>query len=158
MHAAHPHPDRSPPPAFDWLALLLAPAIVPALGSLALVITSPGSDPLSGFLFWFAVSCVVSYGATLALLLPALHLAARFAAPGIFASGLLGAALGGAVYLPLVWVMYKASGLDSGPPEGSFIDYLLRDLGDPFTLFFPVAGFVTAALYRGIAARRPHDR
>jgi len=148
-------PPSVPPSLFDWRALLLAPAVVPALGALALVIASPGSDPFSGFLFWFAIGSLVSYGATLVLLLPALHLLARFATPGVFACGLLGSVLAIAIYLPLIGVMYQASGPDSGPPEGSFIDYLLRDLGDPLTLFFPAAGFITAALYRCIATCRP---
>ncbi len=142
----------------DWKALLLAPAFIPAAYSLAFILTTSGGNRLLGFLFFFAIGGIVSYGATVILLLPALHLAARVTTLDTFRVAVLGALLGVLTYLPVGWIFYRSSGEDSGPPSGTFAAHLIDQISDPITLSFPVAGLVTAALYwvlSGQGTRRP---
>jgi hypothetical protein len=56
-----------------WKALLIAPAFIPALFSLGFVLSTSGGNRIAGFLILFAIGAVISYGATLALLLPVLR-------------------------------------------------------------------------------------
>lgn len=139
----------------DWKALLIAPIAFPALCSLLIVLPTPGSNPLSAFVLLFAIGCVVSYGATLALLLPVLILfsldTTRLTAARAVA---LGAALGALLYLPLGWILWRASGPDSGPPEDAFTDYLVRSITDPLVLMMPLGGLITTLLYQALAAHR----
>ncbi len=141
----------------DWRALLLAPVFIPTLYCLAFVMSASGGDWLMDFLIIFAIGCVVSYGATLLLLLPVLLVAARIFTLNMPRVCMLGATLGGLTYLPLGWLMYRTSGPDSGPPTATFIDQILAQLADPLTLSFPVAGLVTAALYWVFAGRQAGD-
>ena len=138
----------------DWRALLLAPIFIPALYSLAFVMSTSGGDRLMGFLILFAIGCVISYGATLAMLLPALLVAARLFMLDMRRVCMLGAALGALAWLPLGWIMHRASGPDSGPPTETFGAYLVAQLADPLMLSFPIAGLVTAALYWVLAGRQ----
>ncbi len=141
----------------DWRALLLAPAFIPALYSLAFVMSTSGGDRLMGFLILFAIGCVISYGATLTMLLPALLVAARLFVLDMPRVCLLGAALGSLAWLPLAWIMHRAGGPDSGPALETFGAYLVAQLADPMTLSFPIAGLVTAALYWVLAGRQSGD-
>lgn len=131
----------------DWKALLLAPLPFPALCSLLFVATTSGGDPLMGFLILFAIGAAIAYAATVGLLLPALFVTTRFMAMNTTRAAMLGALLGLVLLLPMAWIMWRASGPDSGPPLDSFFSYLMRDLGDPVMLIFPVGGLVTAMLY-----------
>jgi hypothetical protein len=147
---------------FSWKAVALAPFAVPlavaVAGSAMVAAEGHGSVP-GAFLFFLAIGCLVSYGATACMLLPALAVASRFAALTALRAALLGALLGVAVYMPLAWIMWRASGDDSGPPSDTFVEHTLRDLADPwglaFALAMPLAGLVTAALYWRIAGGRP---
>jgi hypothetical protein len=51
------------------------------------------------------------------------------------------------------------SGVDSGPPQGSFGAYFLRQGFDPIDWAFPVGGLVTATVYWFLAdPRAPKER
>lgn len=130
-----------------WKAVAIAPAFIPALFSLGFVLSTSGGNRLTGFLILFGIGAIVSYGATLALLLPAMKLAARTRPLDTLRVAILGAILGALVYLPLGWIMYRGSGVDSGPPTGSFGAFLIGQLTEPLLLSFPIAGVVTASLY-----------
>ena len=67
---------------------------------------------------------------------------------------LMGLVLGAAVYMPLTWMMWKSSGVDSGPPSETFLAYLLWSF-DPFSVLFPLAGLLTAAIYWWLETRPP---
>jgi hypothetical protein len=43
---------------------------------------------------------------------------------------------------------------DSGPPVENFLTFFWRWLGEPFMLFYPLGGLVTAALYWWLGTRR----
>lgn len=133
---------------FSWKALILAPLPVPLVYSVAFVILSPMSKhPISGFLFCFVLGSVFSYGTTLFLFLPCLFLLSRLTPLTARLTCLMGTLLGGLALLPVDWVMYVTSGVDSGPPQGSFGAYFLRQGFDPIDWAFPVGGLVTATLY-----------
>jgi len=141
-----------------WKALLIAPAFIPALFSLGFVLSTSGGNRIAGFLILFAIGAVISYGATLVLLLPALKFAARSRPLDTPRVAIVGAILGTLIFLPLGWIMYNASGPDSGPPVGSFAEYMIGQLTEPLLLSFPIAGLVTATLYwilSGQSANRP---
>ena len=137
----------------DRKALLLAPLPFPALCSLLFVATTSGGNPLMGFLILFAIGAAIAYLATLGLLLPALALATRLTAMNAAKAAILGDALGLILFLPLEWIMWRASGADSGPPADTFLAHLLRDLGDPVMLIFPIGGITTAVLYWALSSR-----
>jgi membrane protein required for beta-lactamase induction len=135
------------------ITFLLAPLVVPLLCSAALVLLSPGQSPLTGFLFFLAIGSAISYGATFCLLLPTLYLISRFTTPTFLLTSVAGAVLGMLAWLPVAWVSYCASGVDSGPPVESFAAYLLRQFPWPDFWRMLVAGCVTAMLYRYLARR-----
>ena len=132
---------------FSWSAFILAPLAVPALYSAVLTSSTVSKSPFLGFLFIFALGSVFSYCTTLFLFLPSLYLLSRFAALTRTLACASGTLIGVVAFIPVAWVSYRSSGANSGPPKGAFADSFWRDLSEPITLVFPVAGLVTAALY-----------
>ena len=130
---------------FSWKAIVLAPLPVPLIASVVLGL-SPSKDPLFAFLFFFVLGSAFSYGASVFVLWPGLYLVSRFTALTAWLTGLVGTALGCAMYLPVAWVSYRASGDDSGPPSGTFVEYLWRNFWSEGWVFF-AGGLVTALLY-----------
>ena len=141
---------------FSWKALFVAPLPVPFVYSVAFVILSPmGKHPISGFLFCFILGSMFSYGATLFLFLPCLFLISRLIPLTARLTCLLGTLLGGLTLLPVDWVMWTTSGVDSGRPQGSFAAYFLQQGFDPIDWAFVVGGLATATIYWFLAKQRP---
>ena len=150
---------------FSWLALLLAPLLVPLLFAgvftVAYVLDQGTAENwLASFLILLGPSCVVSYGATIFLLLPSLHLLARWRRqrpltwPGVI---LLGAALGLVAFLALSVVVWIANWPEAGQPAENFFVFMFAKDGwawEPVTLAYPASGAATAALYWWLAGRR----
>lgn len=137
---------------FSWKAILLAPLLVPILTGVFFGVVV-GRNRLGAFLFFFVICAVLSYGATLFLLLPTLFLASCFTRLSVWRAGLLGLALGLLVYFPVSWEFYVTSGIDSGPPSGTFLHYLRVNILDDLWPF-PGSGMVTAMLYWLLAKTR----
>lgn len=137
---------------FSWKAVVLAPLAAPLLIGLALTWSS-GGKLLFAFLFFFGLAAVLSYGVSILVFLPCLYLCSRFMGLMAWSTGLLGTVLGMAIYLPFSWVSYGASGDDSGPPTGTFGEYLWRS-GPSEAWIFLAAGLVTALLYWFLAKPR----
>lgn len=135
---------------FTWKAVLLAPLVVPLLFSAAL--SGAGGNLLAGFLFFLVVSAVISYGTTVLLFLPCLWCASGLARLTLARTSALGAALGGAIWLPVARIEWQASGIDSGPPEDPFSVYLWNQLSGWEIWLFIGSGLVTAAVYWLLAA------
>lgn len=135
------------PRVFSWRAILMAPLVVPVLASAALVAGTETRSPWAGFLFFAAAGAVVSYGATVCLLVPSLLIARRRMAVTTLRSTALGAVLGAGLLVPTTWLSWTASGPDSGPPQDTLLAYAARQITDPFNWFFPAAGAFTAGLY-----------
>ena len=135
------------------MALVLAPLPIPFLYSVLLEASAPGKSPVLAILFFTAVGCVVCYGATLFLLLPALFIVSRLRPLTGLVTGFIGTVLGIAVYFPITWQSYLASGDNSGPPEGTYWHYLRHEcFGVDFWACL-VAGLATAMLYWFLATR-----
>jgi hypothetical protein len=98
--------------------------------------------------------CIVSYGTMIFLFLPCLWLLAAWRPMTGLKVCLLGLALGAAVLVPLTWLAWKGSGVDSGPPTESFLHFFVRWVADPFQAIFPLAGLITAGLYWWLGTRR----
>ncbi len=131
---------------FSWKGLVLAPLPVPLIFSALFEISIPDRSPILSFLFFFAMSSVLSYG-TIFFLLPCLSLVSRFTPPTALLTCHLGTVLGGVVYLPIIWQSYLAGGDNSGPPPNSFGEYLRQHLFEGAIYGFIVAGLITAMLY-----------
>jgi hypothetical protein len=142
---------------FSWNALALAPLPVPLVVAIVLAATMGGGNRLAGFVFFLVAGLLISYGATLALLLPACYLLPEKATATTSRAAMLGAVLGELALLPPAWISWRASGPNSGPPQDGFAEHLLRDITDPVTLAFPLAGLVTAVLYRHLADHPPRE-
>ena len=140
----------------SWSAVAIAPLPIALLYSLGLAIAMPGSNPLLSFLFLFALSSVVSYGATVFLLLPCLFVLSTVVRPSAYVTAAVGTGLGCSVYVAAAWIAYHGSGSNSGPPEGSFADYLQRQGLDWGFWAFVVAGLATATLYWILQNRQHH--
>jgi hypothetical protein len=140
---------------FSWRALLLAPPVVTGIYAVLAAMTLLLNEPILGFLLFFAVGCVISYGATVFLLLPALFVLSLFARLSTQLVASLGTVFGALAYLPICFLSYRSSGPDSGPPEETFLGYFLRDLTDWTVWLFPVAGLLTAMLYWKLASLWP---
>jgi hypothetical protein len=142
---------------FSWKALILAPLPVPLGFGALLAFSAPGKDPFGAFLFISALGSVVSFGITIFLFLPCLFVLSRFTPLTASLTGLLGAALGVLVYIPVIWQSYNESGDNSGPPQITFWEYLRRHAFDLDFWFLLVAGLVTAMLY-WFLAKQPSRR
>jgi hypothetical protein len=138
---------------FSWRALILAPLLVPLVLSLGLAIAMPGRSPFLGFLFFFVLGSVFAYGVAIFLFLPGLYLVSRFWPLTVVSTSALGALIGGLGFVAFARISYGASGNDSGPPEGTFGEYLWRDLSGPTVWAFVVAGAITAFVYWFLVSR-----
>jgi hypothetical protein len=141
---------------FSWTGLVLAPLPVPLLFS-ALMLDSP-NGPVLPSLILLVPGCIVSYGTTIFLFLPLLFLLSLWRPMTGLKACLLGAVRGAAVFPPLTLMMWKGSGLDSGPPTESFLAFFLRWVADLTAVIFPLAGLVTAGLYWWLGTWRSHSR
>jgi hypothetical protein len=140
---------------FSWKALILAPLPIPLLFSALFEMSTPGRKPILSLLFFFALGSVLSYSITIFLFLPCLFLVSKLTPLTIRSTGLVGAVIGCLVYLPIAWQSYLASGVDSGPPQGTFGDYL-RQHGFEWDFWaFLLAGLITALLYWYLINQRP---
>ena len=136
---------------FSWTSLLLAPLLVPLMFSAVFVSTS---SPVLSFLILMISSCIISYGTTVFLFLPALFLLSLWRRLTALNVCLLGLVLGAAVFVPVTLMVWKGSGPDSGPPTESFLAFFLRWAADPFTAIYPLAGLLTSGLHWWLATRR----
>jgi hypothetical protein len=132
---------------FNWTSLLLAPLLVPLVFSVVFLSLSGSSNPLISFLILMIPSCIISYGTTIFLFLPALFLLSLLRPLTALNVCLLGLVLGAAVFVPVTAMEWKSSGPDSGPPTENFLVFFLRWAADPLTAVYPVAGLVTAGFY-----------
>ena len=131
---------------FSWTGLILAP-LLPAMFSAALMGIFQTDRPVLAFLILLIPGCIVSYGTTIFLFLPCLFLLSLWRPITGFKVCVLGLVLGAAVIVPLTWMDWKSSGVDSGPPTESFLDFFVRWVADPFMAIYPLAGLITAGLY-----------
>jgi hypothetical protein len=92
-------------------------------------------------------ACLISYGTTIVLFLPALFVLSLLRPVTGWMACLLGIVLGAAMIVPVTVMAWASSGPDSGPPAESFLTFFVRWAADPFMLVFPAAGLATAALY-----------
>jgi hypothetical protein len=138
---------------FSWKALALAPLAIPALYSAAFVLLTPGRNRLMGFVVFAAIGAVLTYGATIVLLLPCLFVLSRVVRLNAVWAGVVGAMLGFALYLPNLWISWNASGVDSGPPTETLAHYVQRNFLSFELPVFVAAGLVTALLYWWLAGR-----
>jgi hypothetical protein len=132
---------------FSWTSLLLAPLVVPLVFSALFLSLSGTSSPVLSFLILMIPSCIISYGTTIFLFLPALFLLSLWRPLTTLNVCLLGLVLGAAVFVPVTLMEWKSSGPDSGPPTENFLVFFVRWAADPLTAVYPLAGLVTAGLY-----------
>jgi hypothetical protein len=138
---------------FSWTGLILAPLLVPTIFSAAVQSLQEENKAL-GFLILMVPSCIISYFATIFLLLPSLYLLSLWRPMTGVKVCLLGLVLGTLTFVPLTWIDWKSSGPDSGPPAESFLTFFLRWAADPFTAIYPLAGLMTSGFYWWLATWR----
>jgi hypothetical protein len=139
---------------FSWTGFILAPLPVPLIASAMTAPLLNGEGPVVlPFLILLIPACAISYGTTVFLFLPALFVLSFVRRVTGWTVCMLGLVLGTAVIVPVTLLAWKASGPDSGPPAESFLTFFARWAIDPFMLFFPVAGLVTAGLYWWLGIR-----
>src|SRR5947208_571861 len=96
---------------FSWKALLIAPLLLPLIGSaLAAPLMRGDGWVVLTFLTLLIPACVISYGTTLLLFLPALFLLSRQWQLTKFSVCALGFLLGAAVIVPIALLAWVASG------------------------------------------------
>ena len=130
---------------FSWKAIVLAALPVPLIASVILAL-APSRNPWQAFLIFFIFGSAFSYGASVFLLLPGLYLVSRFRVLTAWLVGLVGTMMGGAIFLAVALLSYQGSGDNSGPPSGTFAEYLGRTFWTEGWPFF-AGGLVTALLY-----------
>ena len=121
---------------------------------MAPVIGNPGLAIIGAFLLLLVAACVISYGATLILFLPLLFLLSLVTSVTRWMVWLLGLVLGAAVFLPVARLAWATGGPNSGPMNEDFWDFFAGWLTEPFMLFYPLGGLVTAALYWWFGTRQ----
>jgi hypothetical protein len=93
------------------------------------------------------IGSFVSYSATVFLLLPCLYLLSRIMTLRWQWVCVCGMILGAAFFFPMAWISFRSSGPDSGPPTGTFLEFLWRGRTDFINWIFPIAGLITALAY-----------
>src|SRR5262245_58333031 len=131
---------------FNWKALILAPLAALFLFSLA-VASDLANQRFAGFLFFFILGSVLSYGATTLLLIPGLFCLSKMTSLRSYKVCFLGLALGMAVFFPVTFACYLSSGPDSGPPQGTYWAFIASSWSETFTWLFPLGGLITATAY-----------
>jgi hypothetical protein len=81
------------------------------------------------------------------MFLPCLFLISIFTSLTAWLTGLVGIILGNIAYILISWESYVTSGVDSGPPAGTFQNYLTQHLFEWDFWFIISAGLITALLY-----------
>ncbi len=132
---------------FSWTGLMLAPLLAPLLFASVLLSLTGTNSPVLSFLILMIPSCMISYGTTIFLFLPALFLLSSWRPLTSLNVCLLGLVLGMAVFVPVTLMAWKSSGPDSGPPTENPLLFLVRWAADPLTAIYPVAGLMTAGFY-----------
>ena len=105
----------------SWTNLLLAPLLVPLVFSAVFLSLSGTSSPVLSFLILMIPSCIISYGTTVFVFLPALFLLSRWRPLTALNVCMLGLVLGAAVFVPVTLMEWKSSGPVSGPPSENFL-------------------------------------
>ena len=151
---------------FSWKSLLIAPMVIPLLCTMLFFLLAPPArvpqtflETLTFYSIILGIGCFISYGAVYFLLFPALFIASRFVALNARVAALTGLAAGMVVYWCYLWVWYRSSGPDSGPPIGTFLEFVMEH-GNPIGwdgAFVLGAGLVTAILYWVMLGRRQSD-
>jgi hypothetical protein len=134
---------------FSWRGLFLAPLLVPIIACAAMTPSLKGDEApfVLTFLVLLIPACVISYGATLFLFLPALFLLSLLMRVRRWMAWFLGLVLGAAMFLPVAKLAWATGGPNSGPMEEDFWVFFAGWLTEPFMLFYPGGGLMTAALY-----------
>jgi len=134
---------------FSWKGLLLAPLPVPLIASafMAPVLGNPGLATIAAFFLLMVPASVISYGATLFLFLPLLFVLSLLTSVSRWMVWLLGLLIGAAVFVPVARLAWATGGPNSGPMTEDFPVFFAGWLTEPFMLFYPVGGLVTAGLY-----------
>jgi hypothetical protein len=140
---------------FSWNGLLLAPLLVPIVACAVMTpLLKADEAPFTlTFLVLLIPACVISYGAMLFLFLPALFLLSLLRTLTGWAACVLGFVIGAAVFVPVARLAWATGGPNSGPMTEPFGVFFLGWLTEPFMLFYPVGGLVTAALYWWLGTR-----
>lgn len=136
-------------------AFIGALMVVPTVGGVWFT-EFEGKSAAAKFLIGFAVTLVAAAPSALFTFVPALWVLGRVTRPTWWKVWLLGAICGLASYLPFSYVSYQSSGADSGPPEGTYLEYLIRSGLDPFIFLMAGAGLLTAAAYH-LLSRPPRE-
>jgi hypothetical protein len=140
---------------FTWRGLILAPLLAPTVccAVVSCLAGASNANPLLTFLVLMIPGCIVSYGATVFLLLPSLFVLSRLLRTTGLRVCLLGLLLGAEMLLPVALIGWAGSGPDSGPPTEALPSFLLHWLADPMSAVFPLAGLATAGVYWWLGAR-----
>jgi hypothetical protein len=143
---------------FSWRGLLLAPLPVPLIACAVMAPLLRGDGPVVlTFLILLIPACVIAYATTIFVFLPGLFLLSLWRPLTGWMACALGFLLGTAVFVPVTWLAWDTGGPNSGPMAEPFSVFFPRWATEPFMLFFPVAGLVTAAVYWWLGTRR-HSR
>jgi hypothetical protein len=145
---------------FSWNGLLLAPLLVPIVACAVMtpVLKADEAPFVLTFLLLLVPACVISYGAMVLLFLPALFLLSLLRPVTGWMACLLGLVIGAAVFVPVARLAWATGGPNSGHMQEDFWDFFAGWLTEPFMLFYPVGGLVTAALYWWLGTRRHNLR
>lgn len=141
---------------FSWKGFWLAPLVMPVIGCaiMAPVIGNPGLAVIAAFLLLLVAACVISYGSMLFLFLPSLFLLSRLMPVTRRMACLLGLVIGAAVFVPVAKLAWATGGPNSGPMQEEFWGFFAGWLREPFMLFYPLGGLVTAWLYWWFGTKR----
>jgi hypothetical protein len=141
---------------FSWKGFWVAPLVMPVIGCavMAPVLGNPGLAVIATFLLLLVAACIISYGAMLFLFLPMLFVLSRLTDVTRWMVWLLGLVLGAVVFLPVAKLAWATGGPNSGPMDEEFWHFFAGWLTEPFMLFYPLGGLVTAGLYWWFGTRR----
>ena len=144
--------NRSPVP-FRWAALTLSSLVVPAPFGLA------GAGGAAHPVYAFVVCAFIGYVLALAiiavLLLPALWILSWIVPVKGWLAALLGGVIAFALFLCWDYINWGASGVDSGPPDGTYAQWVAKNWSswEPFCTVG--VGIVSAVTYHFLATRKP---
>jgi hypothetical protein len=142
---------RNPVP-FRWAALTLSALVAPA--PIALAVALDTLHPVYAFVICTVIGYVLTLGIIAVLLLPALWILSWAAPIKGWLTALLGGLIAFLLFLGSDYISWGASGVDSGPPDSTYAEWVAKNWFSWEPLGLVGLGVVSAAAYHYLATRK----
>jgi ABC-type glycerol-3-phosphate transport system permease component len=143
------------PVHFSWSAVLLAPLVLPVPAGVLFVEGS--AHPVLAFGLGALIGYIITLAMVCCLLLPTLWLVSWSAKIKAWLPPVIGGLWAALIFLAWDRISWGASGVDSGPPDTTYPQWIANSWFTPDPLVVISCGVVTAAAYHFLATKKPNQ-